>query len=329
MIEQRPHEIIWNLTNAEIASRCLHVVAELGVADAMTDEPVTAAVLASSGGVNAEALHRILCLLADHGVFSRDGLEFSHSPASQLLRTDHPMSMRAFPQMMNQSVIQDILGRLDHSVRTGAPATEVVSPEGLWSYYQSRPEESETFGRAMTAKASGDIACVLGAYDFSRFGVIADIGGGRGHLLRAALKSAPRASGVLFDLPEVTSQADVNHERLTVQAGDFFHDRLPVADAYLLMEVLHDWPDAEAAEILGAIRTVAPPGATVLVIENVLPDQGPDPRGHTLDVIMLAVTGGRERTPSELTQLFNRAGLSNPTIINTDGPLRIAEGRSL
>ena len=104
MSEQRPHEIIWTLTNAEIASRCLHVVTEVGVADALGDEPATAAVLASACGVNPDALHRILCLLADHGVFARDGAGFSHTPASQLLRTDHPMSMRAFPQMMGQPV---------------------------------------------------------------------------------------------------------------------------------------------------------------------------------------------------------------------------------
>jgi C-methyltransferase len=160
----------------------------------------------------------------------------------------------------------------------------------------------------MTAKAAGDIGSVLGSYDFSGFAVVADIGGGRGHLLRAVLDRARDADGVLFDLPEVTGQLDFDHERLTVQAGDFFVDPLPVADAYLLMEVLHDWPDPEAVKILSAVRQAAPAGATVLIIENVLPDQDPDPRGHTLDVIMLAVTGGRERTPSPRAGLSRRAG---------------------
>ena len=327
MSEERPHEIIWRLTNAEIASRCLHVVAEVGVADAIGDEPATAAVLASACGVNPDALHRILSLLADHGVFARDGAGFSHTPASQLLRTDHPMSMRAFPQMMGQPVFVELFNHLDYSMRTGEPALNAVEPRGLWAYYESRPEEARVFGQAMTAKAVGDIGSVLGAYDFSRFGVIADVGGGRGHLLRAVLDSAPDATGVLFDLPEVIGQLDFEHERLTVQAGDFFLDPLPVADAYLLMEVLHDWPDAEAVKILGAVRRAAPTAASVLVIENVLPDQDPDPRGHTLDVIMLAVTGGRERTPSQLAHLFNQAGFGEPTMTTTDGPLQIAQAR--
>ena len=329
MVEQQPHEIIWTLTNAEIASRCLHVVAELGVADAVGDEPVTAAALAAKSGVNADALHRVLCLLADYGVFARDGAGFRHSPASELLRTEHPMSMRAFPRMMGQPVFSEVFGQLGYSVRTGSPALQAVEPRGLWAYYESRPEEARIFGQAMTAKAAADIGSVLGSYDFSRFGVIADIGGGRGHLLRAVLETTPSAKGVLFDLPEVIDQLDFEHERLTAQAGDFFADQLPAADAYLLMEVLHDWPDPEAVEILQAIRRAASTGATVLVIENVLPDQDPDPRGHTLDIIMLAVTGGRERTPSQLSRLFSQAGLSEPTIIQTNGPLRIAEGQAV
>ena len=167
MSEPQPHEIIWTLTNAEIASRCLHVVAELGVADAVGDEPVTAAALASTCGVNADALHRVLCLLADYGVFRREGDGFSHTAASQLLRTEHPMSMRAFPRMMGQPVFCDTFGQLGYSVRTGSPAIQTVDPKGLWAYYQSRPEEAQVFGQAMTAKAAADIASVLGAYDFS------------------------------------------------------------------------------------------------------------------------------------------------------------------
>ena len=163
----------------------------------MADEPVSAAELASACGVDADALHRVLCLLADHGVFRRDGNGFSHTAASQLLRTDHPRSMRAFPQMMGQPLFLELFAHLEHSVRTGAPAIQAVEPQGMWAYYQSRPEEARIFGQAMTAKAAGDIGSVLSSYDFSRFGVIADIGGGRGHLLRAVLDAAPHAKGAV------------------------------------------------------------------------------------------------------------------------------------
>lgn len=112
---------------------------------------------------------------------------------------------------------------------------------------------------------------------------------------------------MLFDLPEVIDTLEFEHDRLTPQAGDFFVDPLPEADAYVLMEVLHDWGDADCVAILSAIRRAAATGAVVLVLENVLPDDGIDVRAQTLDVTMLAVAGGRERTPTELSQLFNQA----------------------
>jgi hypothetical protein len=179
----------------------------------------------------------------------------------------------------------------------------------------------------MTAKAAADVTAVVAAYDFTDVGVLADIGGGRGHLLRAALDAAPRTRGVLVDLPAVVEQVEVEHERLEPMAADFFVDPLPTADVYLLMEVLHDWPDQEAEAILTAIRRSASAGARVLVIENILEDDQPDIRGHILDVIMLAVAGGRERTMSELNTLLARAGFGATTIYPTQGPMRILEAR--
>jgi C-methyltransferase len=218
--------------------------------------------------------------------------------------------------------------QLGHSIRTGSPAIETVEPTGLWAYFQDHPDEGQIFGEAMTAKAAADIAAILDAYDFSRFKTIADIGGGRGHLLRAVLVTVPNVQGVLFDLPEVIDALEVEHERLTPQAGDFFVDALPAADACLLMDVIHDWGDAECVAILNAIRAAAQ-APTVLVVENVLPDYDPDPPGLTLDVIMLVVTGGRQRSRSELNQLFSRAGFSDGTVIHTAGPLRILEASAV
>lgn len=233
--------------------------------------------------------------------------------------------MRAFAQMMALPLFTATFGHLQHSLRTGSPALEQVAPEGLWPYLQAHPSEAEIFGQAMTAKAGADIAAVLGAYDFHRFGTIADIGGGRGHLLRAVLEAVPTADGVVFDLPEVITTVDVGTERLTAQAGDFFVDPLPAADAYILMEVIHDWSDADAAAILRAIRRAASPTAVVLIIEGVIDEQRPDPRVHTLDVVMLAFTGGRERSPDQLEKLLNSADLQLNRIIKTSGQMSIIE----
>jgi hypothetical protein len=177
----------------------------------------------------------------------------------------------------------------------------------------------------MTAKAAADIAAALGAYDFSGFATIADIGGGRGHLLKAILEAAPAASGVLFDRPQVIEALDFAHDRLTPHAGDFLVGPLPAADAYVLMEVIHDWPDAACAAILRAIRAAAPTGAKVLIIETVPPESGDDPQADALDVVMLAMTGGRERTAQRLSEVLTSSGFGEPRVIPTEGRLRIVE----
>jgi len=225
---------------------------------------------------------------------------------------------------MGLPVVLKSFDELAHSVRTGRPSIELSDPGGLWSYLSGAPAEQAVFGRAMTARAAGDTAAVLAAHDFSTCGRIVDVGGGRGHLLHAVLESTPRAQGILFDLPEVVETGGPTHPRLVRQAGDFFVDPLPAGDTYLVMEVLHDWADAEATAILAAIRRAASEDAKVLVIEGILPEHL-DPASLTIDVIMLAVTGGRERTSGELENLLDAAGLQLTRVIDTPGRLRIAE----
>ena len=322
---QQPHEIIWSLTNAGVVSRSLHVVAEIGVADQIGDEPVSVKELASACGADVDALDRVLRLLAAHGIFEATSEGYGHTEPSRLLRTGHPMSMRAFSRMMGLPVFLASFGELEHSLRTGSPSIELAAPQGLWPYLQDHPSEREVFGQAMTAKAAGDTQAVISAYDFSHFNKIADVGGGRGHLLCAVLDTAVAAEGILFDLPEVIDTLDLEHDRMTTHAGDFFVDPLPGADAYILMDIIHDWPDAEAAAILSAIRRACDPGAKVLIIETVIPEGDLDPTVQTLDVIMLCCTGGRERTATQLGALFDSAGFRMTKTIETPGSIRIVE----
>ena len=322
---QQPHEIIWGLTNAIVVSRSLHVASEIGVADQITDEPVSIKELSSVCNADVDALDRVLRLLAAHGIFEATGGGYGHTEPSRLLRTDHPMSMRAFSRMMGLPVFFASFGELEHSVRTGSPSIELASPEGLWPYLQEHPNERDVFGQAMTAKAAADIRAVIDGYDFSQLNKIADVGGGRGHLLCSVLEAAVTAQGILFDLPEVIDTLDLQHERMTTQAGDFFVDPLPGADAYILMDIIHDWPDAEAAAILNGIRRACEPGAKVLIIETIIPEGDIDPTVQTLDIIMLCVTGGRERTAKQLGELLDSARFQLNNVIQTSGALCIAE----
>ncbi len=310
-------------------SRGLHAVAGIGVADALGETPRTAADLAGSVDANPEALGRVLRLLAAHGVFEMRGETFRHSPASRLLRTDHPQSMRAFAQMFGLPVFWATFEAMEHSVRTGLPAATEVFPEGFWTYLAQRPEERRVFNAAMSAKAQGAIAGILASYDFSGFDLIGDIGGGRGHLLRAILEASPNARGVLFELPQVVEEvADVASERLTLQAGDFFRDDLPTCDAYLLMEVIHDWGDDESVAILEAVRRASPPHAKLLVIETIVPgDPGPD-WSKMLDIHMLTLLGGRQRTQQEYEALLAQSGFRFQREIGTGAGISILEAET-
>jgi hypothetical protein len=305
------------------------VVADLGVADALEETPRTATDLAASVSAHRDALGRVLRLLAAHGIFEMQGETFRHSPASRLLRTDHPQSMRAFAQMFGLPIFWATYEALEHSVRTGLPAASKVFPEGFWAYLAQRPEEGHVFNAAMGAKAQGAVAGILASYDFSGFDLIGDIGGGSGHLLRAVLDASPNAKGVLFDLPHVIEEdAGVASERLTLQAGDFFQDALPTCDAYLLMEIIHDWGDEESVAILQAVRRAAPPHARLLVIETIVPDDsGPD-WSKMLDIHMLALLGGRQRTQQEYEALLVRSGFLFQREIDTRAGISILEAEA-
>ena len=289
--------------------RSLHVAAELGIADALEDAPRSVEDLAAATGTHAGALNRVMRLLAAHGVFeARDG-GYAHTAASRLLRSDHPQSMRPLVRLQGIPALWSIWGHLDHSVRTGGSAAHLALPEGYWGHFAAHREDRRIFDDAMKMKVGGQIAGILGAYDFSPFRSIADIGGGQGHLLQAILEATPGAQGVLFDLPEVIEHATAAASgRLRLQAGSFFEDALPVCDAYLLTQVIHNWSDEESARILAAIRRSAPTGAKLLLIEWLIPGDGSPNWTLFVDLIMLAEFTGRERTETEFKELLGTAG---------------------
>lgn len=327
MDEMPPVQVLWGMINSNVLARCVQVVAEYGVADALGGRPMTAAELADQTGMNADALRRMLRLLIAHGVFTQEGESYQHTPISELLRKDHPGSMRSFARMMNLPVCLESFAGLTQAAKTGKPVRDFA---GFMEYFAARPEESSIFNQAMADKSRAVVPAVLNAYDFAPFGVIADVGGGHGHLLRSILERTPDAAGILFDLPHVIPEAAAHGSaRLSLQPGDFFADDLPAADAYLLMEVIHDWNDEDSARILSAVRRAAPLHAKLLIIEAIVSEApGPD-FSKVLDVIMLAVTGGRERTPSEYEALLSRAGFRLERIIPTHSQYSIIEAEAV
>jgi hypothetical protein len=326
MGEMNPFETLRQISGGYCLARAVHVLAEFNVADALGETAQSATQLADAVGADGDALSRVLRLASAHGVFEQKGDTYQHSPASRMLRTDHPQSMRAFVRMFGLAINWDAYRELEYSVKSGRRAMEKTLPEGVWSYLGQHPEANSIFNAAMLAKAQGQIPAIVQCGNFSRFKVIADIAGGRGHLLSAILETAPATKGILFDLPHVVNEAaDLASSRLTLQGGDFFKDTLPKCDAYILMEIIHDWPDREAVTILQAVRQAAPPGATLFLIETIVPE-GPQPDwSKMLDIHMLTFLGGKQRTLKEYETLLGQADFEFKEEIDTGTGISIIE----
>jgi hypothetical protein len=317
-----PAKLVSDVSRAHIAARCLHVIADCGAADAVGPAGATPEAIAKHTGLNADALDRMLRLLAAHGIFAHGpGGSYCHTPASETLRTDHPRSVRAYVRMAGMPAFWDRFTELPQTARTGRPRYDMA---GLVEYYAAHPEESAIFNAAMVSKARTALPAVAAAYDFDAFATIVDVGGGRGHLLQAILERAPRPRGLLFERPHVVADTQAT-PRLTLVGGDFFADTLPAADLYLLMDVLHDWGDADAERILSAVRRAALSQSRLLIIEALVPETPGPHFSKTVDVIMLAATGGRERSEAQLAALLAAAGFRLTRVLPTASQHSIVE----
>lgn len=321
-----PLDLILRTTGGYCVARALHVAADLGVADCIGDRPASVGEIAGTTGAHPDSLGRLLKLLSAHGIFRFHDGQVSHNDASRTLRSDHPQSTRDLARMFGVPVFWETFAALDHTAKTGRPAIEKVHPEGLWAWLSERPEASAVFNGAMIGKSFGQVAGVVASYDFSQFEKIADIGGGRGHLLQAILGKWPVPTGVLFEQPYVIAEVEsIASERLELRAGDFFTDELPSCDAYILMEVIHDWADEESLRILSAVRDSALKGAKLLLVEQLMPET-PGPHWvKMLDVHMMALFAARQRSADEYDRLVAQCNFRRVGAIDTPAGISILE----
>ena len=301
-----------------VDTKALAVAADLGVADALDGSPRTAAELADSLGVDADAIDRLLRFLVGRGIFrrARDG-RYRNNRASELLRRDDPNSMRAWTQFFGAKWHVQIWNRLDHSVATGESAAEAALGHDFWHHVtDADPEAGRTFDDAMESAARLQQRVVATKYDWPTAAKVCDVGGGTGTLLAAILEANPTCSGVLFDLPSVVARASPVLERagvadrVEVVGGDFFESVPPGCDRYVLQAIVHDWDDDSCVRLLTRCLDALASGARILVLEQTLPEHDGDHPAKALDLEMLVDTGkGRERTRDEFDALFRTAGL--------------------
>jgi len=307
-------------------SCCIYTAAKLNIADCLAEKPKTAAQLAAETQTHAPSLYRMLRALSSVGVFSEnEKSEFELTPLGNTLRSDVPGSMKA----MAISQLGDhyaAWGNLLHSIKTGEIAFDNLHHMPVWKYYEMHPEDGVNFTKAMSGLTQGAIMSILPAYDFSSFATIVDIGGGNGALLHGILSQATNAQGIIFDEAYIKDEALQNIEknnlqqRCTFEAGSFFVEVPAGASAYLLKLVLHDWDDEKAEKILANVYKAMPPEGKLLIIESVIPDGNTPHPGKFIDVNMLAMTGGKERTEKEWKNLIEKAGLKIVNVIATHSP---------
>jgi hypothetical protein len=295
-------------------SQAICVAATLGIADLLVDGPRASDDLAQATQSHAPSLYRLLRALAAEGVFEElDDQRFQLTPKAELLRTDAPLSLRAWALYIGRPQFWQGWGNLLYSVKTGKSAVEHVVGMTGWEFRAQNPDENAFFDNAMTAMTRTLSPAVLAAYDWSKFSVIADIAGGHGAQLADILAANTNARGILFDQPHVVAgappllKAAGVADRCDIVAGSFF-DSVPKADAYILKHILHDWYDDDCVRILETIRRAAPKDARLLVIERVVEGPNAGAVGKSSDLNMLVGPGGMERTREEFDALLSSGG---------------------
>lgn len=332
--EQLPPDTqLLSIVSTAWTSAAIYVTAKLGIADLLKDGPRSAEFLSVATSTHERSLYRVLRAVASAGVFTEleDG-SFANTPMSDTLRSDHPNSVRDLTIWINEPEHWKVYGDLMHSVKTGEPAWDKTHGEPVFPYlFKTNAELGAIFNKAMTSYTHQTTAPLLEAYDFSSAKVVADIGGGLGHLLGAVLQANSSATGVLFDLPEVLHGAPAMlrscgvSDRVELIGGDFTADIPVVADVYMLKHIIHDWYDDKNVKILGNIRNNMPDSARILIIETVVPE-GNDPHfSKIIDLEMLAAPGGMERTAQQFEDLLEKSGLKLNRIIPTKGMMSIIE----
>jgi SAM-dependent methyltransferase len=312
-------------------------VARLGIPDKLAiAQPQSSEQLARAVGANASALYRVMRALSSLGVFADVGSgQYALTPITERLRSDHPESMRDFFLAETDNVHRRSWGALVDAIRSGLPQPAAVFGASVFDYYGKHVDEGQQFGRAMENVSAMSANGVLANYEFSTARLIVDVGGGNGSFLRTILQQHPQPTGIVVDLPYMESQAgaSIEHDglrnRCRFEAHDIFESVPAGGDIYLLRFILHDWNDDESRRILKTVRAAMPPAGRVLIVEMLVPETNEPGFVQLMDINMLVMTGGRERTATEYGDLCAAAGLRHVRTIATGTPFFVLEAEAI
>lgn len=329
-----PRQQLAGMLTSYWAAQSIHVAAKLKLADFVKSGPKSAQELAQATKTHPQALYRLLRALASVEIFSEgsDG-KFSLTPMAELLIDAHG-SMHAVAMMMGEEHFR-VWGDLLYSVQTGKPAFDHVLGKPIFEYLSEHPEQARIFDAAMTGFHGPETQAMIDAYDYAGVNTLVDIGGGNGTVLSAVLKKHPAMKGILFDLPGVIERAKKHladaglTSRCQTIVGSFFETAPPGGDAYQMRHIIHDWTDEQCHTILGHVRKVIPKHGRLLVIEMVIKPGNVKQPAKWLDLNMLVMPGGRERTEVEYREMYTKAGFRMERIVPTPTEVSVIEGKPI
>jgi hypothetical protein len=330
-----PREQIGRMVTGYWIAQAVHVAARLGVADLLRDGPRSAAELATATQTQPRALYRLLRALASVGVFAEDDRQrFALTPLADCLRSDVPGSQRAMTITAGE-LFYPAWAELLYSVQTGKVAFDKVYGMPVFDYLTRNPDQARLFDETMVGVHGRETGAMLDAYDLGGIRVLADIGGGNGSLLIATLTRHPALRGILYDLPGVAENARARiaaaglADRCQVIGGSFFDDVPAGADAYLLRHIIHDWDEKKSIQILQNVHQAMPADGRLLLVESVIPEGNEPSFGKLLDLAMMVIPGGEERTAAEYEKLYVAAGFRLTRIVPTAAEVSVIEGQKV
>ena len=332
MTEASAHQQLDEMITGYWISQAIYAASQFGIADHLKDGSRSVEDLAEATSTNPDALFRLLRALASVGIFAEgEARQFSLTPLAEPLQSDVAGSKRALALMSGDEQFR-AWAEIDYSIQTGGTAFEKVFGKPIFDYLGDHPDKALIFDAAMVGIHGRESNAVLDAYDFSGIGIVADIGGGNGSQMIDLLTKHTEMKGILFDLPHVIERAKDRIEsaglsdRCELIGGSFF-DAVPQgADAYMMRHIIHDWDDEKSLTILRNCHRAMSPDSKLLVVESVIPPGNEPFGGKFLDLVMLLIPGGKERTEDEYRKLFGEAGFELTRVVPTGTEVGIIEG---
>lgn len=320
-----PEDQMMQWITSKWITKPIHVISELGIADLLCDGPLSVDFLAEKTDTHAPTLYRLLRALSSVGIFvETDDRVFDLTPLAQCLLSD---AMRPIAQMFLSDWHDKAWSGLNYTVRTGKPGFDHTFGKPAFEWMEENPEERAILDQGQGLKAKGFSKAVIEAFDLSDFNSICDVGGGQGAFLLQLLANCPHIKGFVADLPgaaisaeKAITQADMN-DRCKAIPYDFLKEAPPVCDAYFLVNVLHDWEDEFCRQILKNISQSMNADSRLWVLEYLLEPKPGFSVAKLLDIEVLVMGGGRERSIDEYTMLLGSIGLVVSRVIPTSrGP---------